>query len=399
MINIIILILILIIIFLIGNKSHFYVKKLNIKRCLFLDVLFPNNLAKWRLVEIYSFMNKYDTDILVKWGDNRYSIDYDALYKKFKLYNYNIIIFDDKFNYLNKYNNNFDGTKFNNKNNKFSFLFKLKKYKDSFYDLNYNFVYSLFTNPYKEFNKQFKFDYNNQFIHNYPFGSKVDGDINFNVDFNKSKYICTQYTIYDSLKKKNFKNIYKVYGGTLLFKNEKLIRKQNFNNTIYVCFTSVSENTYQKGLDIYVDIAKNNKNANIKFISVGNQPANKYIKHYKKMPQKKLKELYKNKVDVIINLSRNGDGFPLGTEGAIEGCILLTTDPYGANKKNNFNIDDFFIINKDINKILDKLNNIQSDLDFRKKMSYNIQDKMYELFNYNNQIEKIFNIIETNLNK
>ena len=35
------------------------------KRILLTDCLFPNKYARWRLVEIYSFMKDHDTDILV----------------------------------------------------------------------------------------------------------------------------------------------------------------------------------------------------------------------------------------------------------------------------------------------------------------------------------------------
>ena len=70
--------------------------------------------------EIYNFINDYDTDIMVINRINNYAgisfnFDFDILCETFSLNDYNIIIFNPLFNYINKYNSNFDGTKYNNK--------------------------------------------------------------------------------------------------------------------------------------------------------------------------------------------------------------------------------------------------------------------------------------------
>ena len=66
--------------------KHFYcrfknkIEKYEInKRILLTDIVFPSKYAKWRLVEIHSFIHKYDTDILVINRINNFSnIEYTS---------------------------------------------------------------------------------------------------------------------------------------------------------------------------------------------------------------------------------------------------------------------------------------------------------------------------------
>ena len=76
------------------------------------------------------------------------------------------------------------------------------------------------------------------------------------------------------------------------------------------------------------------------------------------MDQEKLSYFYNKNVDILISLDSGIqlNGFPLGIEGIIEGCILLTTDIHDQNKLNNFNLDDFFIIDRNnIENIIKKI--------------------------------------------
>ena len=92
------------------------------------------------------------------------------------------------------------------------------------------------------------------------------------------------------------------------------------------------------------------------------------------------------------------DGFPLGVEAAREGSILLTTDPNNSNERTGFHIDEFFIINRnDIDGITRKILALL-DMELRKEKSSYIQDKMFELFCYRNQMEEgVFSIIDRTL--
>lgn len=87
-------------------------------RVLVTDALFPNKLAKWRLVEIQAFIERYETDILIlnrpdEFAGVVFDFDWEALLESHHLENYDLCIFNPKFNHLNKFNTDFDGTQFN----------------------------------------------------------------------------------------------------------------------------------------------------------------------------------------------------------------------------------------------------------------------------------------------
>ena len=78
----------------------------------------------------------------------------------------------------------------------------------------------------------------------------------------------------------------------------------------------------------------------------------------------------------------------------MEGCILLTTDVHNANIKNNFDLDNFLIIDRNnLDDIITKLIKL-CDINFRKKMSIYIQNKLFNLFSYDNYMKPIFTIID-----
>ena len=56
------------------------------KRVLLTDIVFPNKYARWRLTEIYNFINDYDTDIMVINRINNYagiSFNFDLCFSNF----------------------------------------------------------------------------------------------------------------------------------------------------------------------------------------------------------------------------------------------------------------------------------------------------------------------------
>ena len=77
------------------------------------DILFPNKYAKWRLVEIKSFIDEYKCDILVvnkitNYAGIKYDFDYEILKEKFSLEEYDILIFNKNYNFVNKYRSSID---------------------------------------------------------------------------------------------------------------------------------------------------------------------------------------------------------------------------------------------------------------------------------------------------
>jgi hypothetical protein len=379
-------------------------------RVLLTDIVFPNKYAKWRLVEIHSFIEKYDTDILVIKRMNNYknivfNFDYNNLSELFNLKNYNILIFDPRYNYINTYNNDFDGTIYNNKIN-CSYLIRNKKYGNIDFNINdYDKIYHIFLMNYNNFNNIIKFPKNKQFIHLYPGGGLIDKssvfDINNTNKNNKTNIISTQHFITSFLNNKN--NILELYGGSFFYKNENIREKKyNSNLNLTICFTSMGD-IYEKGADVYIDIVNKfyDKYVDtfnyIKFISIGNCPNNKYIKKYQPMDQNQLSQFYYDNVDILINLDSGKalNGFPLGLEAGIEGCLLLTTDIHNSNINNNFNFDDFLIINRNKpEEIIEKIKYLYDNNEILIQKSKLLQKQIFDLFNYDNYMKKIFDFLE-----
>ena len=104
------------------------------------DCLFPVKYSKWRLVEIKSFIHEFRCDILCVRKVNlfkgcTFEFDFNILKDEFKLDEYDILIFNPNFNYVNCYNIDFDGTSFNGKINA-DYMFRHKSRRsDSVYSL------------------------------------------------------------------------------------------------------------------------------------------------------------------------------------------------------------------------------------------------------------------------
>jgi hypothetical protein len=87
------------------------------------------------------------------------------------------------------------------------------------------------------------------------------------------------------------------------------------------------------------------------------------------------------------------NGWPLGAEPALQGCVLLTKDNYNQNEANNYPIDDFFIINEEYTMIVNKLVQLLDNRVFLSK-SIQIQKSLYDLVNYDVAMKHIFKFIE-----
>ena len=69
------------------------------KNILITDILFPTAFAKWRIEDIKSFVDRYDTDILFlkKTADHEniiFEVDYEIMKNYYNLDEYNILIFN-----------------------------------------------------------------------------------------------------------------------------------------------------------------------------------------------------------------------------------------------------------------------------------------------------------------
>jgi hypothetical protein len=366
-------------------------------RVLLTDSIFPNKFAKWRLVEIKSFMEKYNCDILVISRSNEISgvkleFDYDILKDEFLLKDYDILIFNPSYNDINKYNDTIDGTKYNNLY-KADYMLRHKRNRDS--ELEYNAVYHIFLDNYDRFNKMVSFPQEKQYIHLYPGGGYANEKSLESIQ-PAANIIATQEFI--SKHVRNNRKI-DIYGAAFFNKGENIRRKVIKSTPLTVCFTSLG-NPEEKGAHTYIDVVKMYKqkypSANTKFVVVGVCPKDDSIdKYLDPMAQQELSQFYYDTVDVLLNLETGvqPNGFPLGIEAASQGCVLLTTDVHNQNALNKFNFDEFFIIDKsNTADIVERINNL-NDSNFRRTKSTLLQDTLYKLFSYDNTMLKIFDFI------
>jgi hypothetical protein len=373
-------------------------------RVLVTDALFPNALARWRLVEIHSFVEKYDTDILVfhdrSYGSHVFTIDWEVLYEQFHLERYDIIIYNESFSFLNKYNTEFEGNV--DKGNTMrqtgaSYMLRLKKYRhiknNSF--AQYTWIHHIFLRNYFIFKHYWSFPEQRQSIHLYPGGGYS----------HHKQFVLPCHVFYTQhFLKSNITTDfgYALYLGPFFFRNEYPASRSFMHRPLTVCTAAMGEYK-RKGIyqffALYDRIVHYDLDHLFRFVTFGTIPDHEGVINAGLKTQSSLDLIYREEVDVYINLGTSGDGFPLGVEAVIQGCVLLTTDPYNSNERNGFFFDPFFLIqDESLDPIIHKLQQLTEPL-FRQQKSELLQRRLYELTNYETQMQPIFETIERTLEK
>ena len=360
------------------------------------DILFPSKYAKWRIEKIKSFIDDMDADILVFKVDSfagiNFEIDYEYMKDYFNLGDYNILIFDPKYNYINDYNKRIDGTLFNYRFPG-SYLFTRKL---DFNPLEYDCVYHIFLYCWELFNRLYEYPKNKLFIHLYAGGGFTSGDSLDIIDKDTS-IISSQRFITDLLTQKGFIDFIEVMGSTLLQKdNEYTLRPIN-NVALNICFTSLGSNE-DKGASNYINIVEKYKrlypNDNIIFHSVGNCSPNEHINNHPPMAMKELENLY-DTIDILINLETGEsiNGWPLGVESILQGSILITTDTKNQSQYFPFSKNIIIVEKNNMESVVDNIKMLYKDRELLNTMSQNIQKASNDFYSYENQQAKIFECI------
>lgn len=362
------------------------------------DLMFPNKFATWRNVEIKSFIKNFDVDILVfkvdGFAGNKFDFDWDFINENNLLNEYNILIFDEKYNDINKYNKNIDGTKFNGK---FKGSYLLTKKTD--FDLNcYDFIYHIFLMNYLSFNKNYQVEKTKQFIHLYPGGGISDLKFVSLIDQN-TNIISTHPLTTDIIKKLNYLNYIELKCGTLMEKNDSFFTRpiKKNNETLNICFSSMGVGD-DKGNDTYyslVEYYKDFPEKNIKFFGLGNVKKDNNIECHQPMDYKSLGKFYRDNIDVYINLETGKllNGWPLGIESIINGSVLITTDVHNVHDRYFFQNSGIFVIETfmDLIRTVEYLNDNKELLQHYSNI---IQHNIEKYISYENNQEKIFNYIK-----
>ena len=362
------------------------------------DCLFPSKYAKWRIEEIKSFIDEKDTDILVfkldQWGDILHGFDYDEMKDYYGLDKFNILIFDPKYNFVNKYNKRINGKVFNRK---FPGSYLFTKRTD--FDVKrYRAIYHIFLSLWRFFNENYKFLNKNQFIHLYPGGGYASKDSLLKVN-KETNIISTQHFITEALVKNKFPSFVEVLGATFLQKDSGYTKRQINNGTLKICFSNlVGKET--KGVYAYVQIAeqytKQYPEDDVKFYSVGNCQSSESISHYQPISMNNLEKLY-DKMDILISPDTKEDlsGWPLGgIEAMLHGVVVVTTDIKHSNKHFRFTKDMMVITEEGIPNTIQNIKKLYLNRKLLNSMSVNVQKYANDLFSYKNQQQVIFDFID-----
>jgi len=411
----------------IKGKRMTEIKKI---RILITEFLFPIVYGKWRVNEINYFMDndEYECDFYVESFYDVFVISigetveevFEKYYKIFRyLDDYNILIFNPKFNILNKFNKNIDGKNFNNL---FGGDFMLTKSKNIPSMKEYDVFYGIFATSY--FQLLTNISKNNwiNICKIYPGGGYTNNPESQKYIYSKLKetnaeVIVTQDFIFnEAVKYLDNNKVHKVYGVPVIGHEEifddNLLLLKSRRKELHVCFSSMS-NDSTKGFDNYLSVIEHFKNCtemyNIVFHAIGiysNIPSRlseKIICH-KVMNPSDLSYFYQSEIDVIIspNKKRSGlgpsDGFPLGSEAMVCGCIPIMCDLYNTNINFGFNNTNSFIMNTfNLDYVVKSLITLHNDPKLRLSMAQNIIKKSRDFFSTDNQIFPISQIIKLSL--
>ena len=373
------------------------------RRILITDCMFPNYFAAWRLNAIYEFIHHYDADILVleRIDTNLFPFAFNELKESYLLDEYDILFFNPWCNCFNIYNHNFDGTKFNGQLYG-DYMLRKKKYRDVPLNINeYEFVYHIFLDVQIRFNQHYDYPNHKQIIHLYP-GGGFFGDLPPIVGTG-SALISTHIFTTENLKKVP-NPIIECLGAPFVLKNQKPKVKDVNKGELRICHTSLGDPEL-KGGNIYVNIAEaythKYKSDDIVFYSIGHVPDSEYVEKIATMPQKDLDEFYNKEIDILISpeTGKALNGWPLGVEGMVQGCILFTTDRTNLNERSGFNYGDEMVIIdiENISSVVEAIKTLYVDRELLHRRSIEIQKRTFQLFSYEKQMGKIFSFINSRI--
>jgi hypothetical protein len=400
-----------------ADSSSIHIQKKKI-RLLLMDCLFPTTHGHWRTVEINYFLSNpsYETDVLLSpflidtVRDLKETLNsiFETYYSQYThLNNYNIFIFDKQFNELNKYNKNgFNGIIYNGAANGSFLLSRSNELNLKCYDV----AYSIFLGV-----QMFNMDITAKLW--WPSVCKVYAGGGFGLhhvsqmsnDFGKLKsagacVIACQDFISKSARI-YIDNVEEVYGGPLIEPGQKPAFKNiGKRDTLNLCFTSAIYEP-KKGFDDYLRLAESFQELKqVTFFVVGLQPQYRVIMpnivYYNIMRPNDLFKFYRESVDIIVSPIKavekySPDGFPIGGEAMIQGCIPIHCDPYNANDFFGFTRrEGLFIPCFDLQLVREFVLDLLHDPMKMQNMSNATVNKMFKLYGPEKQLVPVDKILK-----
>lgn len=398
-------------------------------KLLIVDIIFPCTIGNWRTSEIHFFLNNpnFVTDILVSpYFEGIERTTSRSLVDIFKEYydtyphlkGYNIFIFNKKRNAINQFNKStlsdgkiFDGTKFNGLIPGDYLFSKSENLTPSSYDVCYCIFMKSFASNIAAIDK-----YSWPVVCKvYPgggyFGRCKGNDLNMlSLKVRNASAIVTQPFIYnhalDFLPRENVLPIYGVPTVDTL-DHPPYIPKALKPYQIDICFSSFGYNE-RKGMSSFIKLATYFSEHNDSSISdvkiyfhicgmVGSS-ALKNLTYHGVKPIKELIIFYSETVDIFVSPNvydnrKEPDGFPLGTEAMIQGCIPIICDPLNCNiglSKDMFNENDSLVMTSfDFQKSIAFIIDLCKDPAKRLQMSHRVAEKSRYLFGPEKQLHPV----------
>lgn len=380
-----------------SGKFHVMEEPINPKlRVLLTDGLFPNRFSTWRNVEILSFMQEFETTVLVKHGKNwagiNFEIEPEIPEYENRLTTYKFLIFDPAYNYLNKYNQGFDGTRFNGLIATYSYALT----KDTTFDiLNFNHYYHIFLGNFIEFNSVFQIPAAKQTIHLYP-GGGYTHEMKLNLP-DAVGVVSTFPTTSLKLMRLGIAHV-DCWSVPLYLKDESYSKRVIHEGPLRICFASLGYGS-EKGDKTYRWIARIMtvlfRKIEFEFVSIGNCAKSRFIKNIPPMSWKQLEEFYADRVDLYINpvAKRSTNGWPIGQEAMKQGCVVITYDVNAI--ANHFNAEFYGIqVVKNTFGIVRKILKLHKNRHFLEKTSISNQEFVRRYAGFESQQGTIFSFIK-----
>lgn len=384
-----------------------------------MDMLFPNLMATWRTCEIHYFLTSpdFNTDIYLSsyYADWLKNFAEESLIETFEKYyrsysylqNYNILIFNPRYNELNRFNRNgFNGISFNGKH-RGDFLFTKEK------DVNwecYQIGYSIFLAVHHECDWLIGQKYWPSVCKMYPSGGYVHDETAIRsfvnkMELNGDSIIVTQPFIFDVVSKCSTR-VLKVYGAPLLNSDSENYQiKKTDPFSLHLCITSLGF-APKKGFTSYLELTehfhRNYPTLPIIFHVVGmsskeGSPPN--LEYEGVLDPHHLNYLYENVIDIIVaptQIDREPDGFPLGGEAMLKGCIPIQCDPYHANQYYGFDeTNSLTTTTFDLTRATELILALYASVSKRQQMSLSIRRKVYDIFSPQKQLDPIARYFKT----
>lgn len=367
---------------------------------LLVDILFPTQYSQWRIAETTSFIKEKRADILVfkidEFAGITYDVDYEIMRSRQGFADYNILIFDPKYNHLNQYNQRIDGTRANG-SFPASYLFT----RHTHFDLRrYTFAYHIFLMCYEKFNSAATFPRSRQVVRLYPGGGFLD-EGSLQVLDPTTHVITTHPRTSSALRDMGHTRVLECLGGSFISRDmPQFVPKPLKQGKLTVCFASMGH-AKEKGSDHFLQIAKTYHDVfprhNVRFVAISKAAFPKPVERVAPMAMHDLMEFYQQEVDIIISIdtAKAFNGWPLGVEAALNGAVLITTDSSNANRHYGFPDDSLFIFNHtQIEPVVELIRQLELDRHRLLTRSRRCQQAFLDFYAYEKQQGRVFEYLD-----